>query len=189
MATPNNDKKSDKPNKNLSKRNNDSSRRISSKKEMKDKKFGKSRDVTVFLGDSIIKDVKGGELIDESNKVVAKSFRGATTSQMKWHVKPTTEKNPKNIILKCGVNDINDDSDPENIAEEIVELAKSITKDCNSNVTVSGIVPRYGMLNEKVRSVNRLLRIYSRNMDICFVGHENINPSKHRNRLACILPI
>ena len=101
---------------------------------------------------------------------------------MKWHVKPTAEQNPKNIILHCGTNDINDDSDPQNIAEKIVELAKSVLKDCNSNVTVSGIVPRYGKLNEKVRSVNRLLRIYCRNMVMHFVGHQNINPSKHQNR-------
>ena len=101
---------------------------------------------------------------------------------MKWHVKPTTEQNPKNIILHCGANDINDDSDLQNVAEEIVELAKSISKDCNSSVTVSGIVPRYGKLNEKVRSANRLLRIYCRNMDMHFVGNENINPSKHLNR-------
>ena len=125
-ATPNNDKKSDKPNKDLSKRNSNSSRKISSKKEMKDKKFRKSRDVTVILGDSIIKDVKGWELTDHSNKVVVKSFRGGTTSQMKWHVKPTTEQNPRNIILHCVTNDINDDPDPQNIAEEIVKLAKSI---------------------------------------------------------------
>ena len=124
---------------------------------MKHKKFRKSRDGTVILGDSIIKDVKGWELTDDSNKVVVTSFRGATTSQMKWHVNPATVQNPKNIIYHCGTNDINDDSDPQNIAEEIVELAKLISKDCNSNVTVSGIVPRYGYmrsiykLNEKVR--------------------------------------
>ena len=101
---------------------------------------------------------------------------------MKWHVKPTTEKSPKNINIHCGTDDINDDSDPQNIAEEIVELAKSKSKDCNRNVTVSGIVPRYGKLNEKVRSDNRLLRIYYRNMDMRFVGNGNINPSKHLNR-------
>ena len=100
---------------------------------------------------------------------------------MKWHVKPTTEQNPKNIILHCGINDINDDSDPQNVAEEIVELAKSISKHCNSNVTVSDIVPSCGKLNEKVRSVNRFFRIYCRNMDRHFVGHESINPSKHLN--------
>ena len=140
---------------------------------MKEKKFRKSRDVTVILGDSIIKDGKGWEITDNSNKVVVKSFPGAATSQMKWHVKPTTKQNPKNIILHCDTNDINDESDPQNIAEEIVELDKSISKDCNSSVTVSGIVPRYSKLNEKVRSVNLLLR---------FVGHENINSSKHLNR-------
>ena len=123
---------------------------------MKDKKFRKCRDIAAILGDSIIKDMKNWELTDESNKAVVKSFRGFTTNQMKCSVKPTTEQNPKNIILHCVTNDINDDSDPQNIVKEIVELAKSITKDCNSNVTVSGILPRYGQLNEKVRSVNRL---------------------------------
>ena len=94
-----------------------------------------------------MKDVKGWELTDDLNKVVVKSFRGATTSQMKWHVKPTTEQNPKNIILHCGTNDINDDSDPQNIAEEIVELPRyqyQLSKDCNSNMTVSSIALRYG---------------------------------------------
>ena len=82
---------------------------------MKDKKFTKSRDVTVILGDTIIKDVKDWELKNDSNKVVIKSFHGATTSQMKWHVKPTADQNPKTIILHCGTNDVNDDSDPQNM--------------------------------------------------------------------------
>ena len=79
---------------------------------------------------------------------------------------------------------IHDDSDSWNIVEEFVELTKSITKDCNSDVIVSGIVGRYSKLNEKGRSVNRLLQIYCRNLDIRFVGRENINPSKHLNRSA-----
>ena len=137
---------------------------------MKDKKIGKHSGVTVILGDSIIKEMKGQGLTDDSSKVVVKSFRGTTTSQMKWHVKPTKEQNPKNIILHCGTNDINAYSDPQNIAKEIVEQAKSTSKDCNSNVTVSGIVPRYGKLNEKVRSVNRLLRIYCGKMNIVLLG-------------------
>ena len=142
---------------------------------MKDKKFK-------ILGGSIIEDVKDWELTGDLNKVIVKSFRGATTSQMKLHVKPTKEQNPNNIILRCGTNDVSNGSNPQNIAKKIVELAKSNSKDCNSNITVSGIVPRYGKLNEKVRSVSRLLQIYCRNMEMHFVGHENINPSKHMNR-------
>ena len=94
-ATPKNDKKSDKPNKNLSKKNNNGSRKISSKNEIKDKKFRKSKNITVILGDSIIKDMKGLELIDKLHKAVVKSFCGATTSQMKWHVKLSTEQSLK----------------------------------------------------------------------------------------------
>ena len=91
------------------------------KRRWKIKKIRKSRDVTIILGDSIIKDAKAWELTDESNKVVVKSFRGATKTK---HLKPSTEQNPENIILHCGTNDRNDDSDPQNIAEEIAELAK-----------------------------------------------------------------
>ena len=43
---------------------------------MKDKNLDldKSRDITLLLADSIIKDVKRWELTDESNNVVVKSF-------------------------------------------------------------------------------------------------------------------
>ena len=89
----------------------------------------------------MIKDGKVWELTDELNKVDVESSHGATTSQMKWHLKPTTEQNPKNIILRCCANDINDDSETQMIAEKIIKLAKSITKSCNSNVTASRIFP------------------------------------------------
>ena len=82
MATPKNDKNPDKPNKDISNRNSNSSRKISSKKEMKQKKFRKSSDVTVILGDSIFKDVKVWDLTDESNKVAVESFIGSTI--IKW---------------------------------------------------------------------------------------------------------
>ena len=42
-----------------------------------------------------------------------KSFRGAKTSHMHWHLKPTLEKNPENIIIHCGTNDISVDAYPE----------------------------------------------------------------------------
>ena len=67
-------------------------------KDMLDKKQRHSRDVTVTLGDFIIQNVKVWELTGESNKAVAKSFRVANTSQMKWLVKPPTEENLKDII-------------------------------------------------------------------------------------------
>ena len=60
---------------------------------MKDEEFRQFRDVTIILGDSIIKNVKGLQLTDEPNKVVLKSFRGATTGH--GINKSTTEQNLK----------------------------------------------------------------------------------------------
>ena len=42
--------------------------------------------MTVIFGESLIKAMKGWELSDESNELVTKYFRGATTNNMKSHV-------------------------------------------------------------------------------------------------------
>ena len=47
--------------------------------------------VTVMLGDSIIKDVKGWKLSDKKNKVVVKHFSGAKTKDMESYSHPRTK--------------------------------------------------------------------------------------------------
>ena len=42
--------------------------------------------ITVFLGNSIVKEIKGWDLSDQNNKVVTKHFSGATTDDMKSYV-------------------------------------------------------------------------------------------------------
>ena len=42
----------------------------------------------------------------EAERVVVKSFAGATTSDMSHYVKPTLNKKPDQIILHAGTNDI-----------------------------------------------------------------------------------
>ena len=77
--------------------------------------------------------------------------------------KSMTDKKKNSIETSnkmVGTNDINDDSEQQNVAEEIFKLTKSITKHCSSNI----IIPRYGNLNKKVRSVKCLSHIYCRNM-------------------------
>ena len=45
--------------------------------------------MTVIFGESLIKAMKGWELSDESNELVTKYFRGATTNDMKSYVQPS----------------------------------------------------------------------------------------------------
>ena len=62
--------------------------------------------VTVFAGDSIIKNLHGLQLSDMNNPVVVKSFAGAVIEDMEDYLKPVIRKEPESIILNVGTNDL-----------------------------------------------------------------------------------
>lgn len=65
-----------------------------------------SAKTTVILGDSIIQNLQGYKLGKETNqRVVVKSFRGATTQDMKSYIQPTIDNAPDRICLHIGTND------------------------------------------------------------------------------------
>ena len=66
--------------------------------------------VTVILGDSIVKDVKGRKLSDEKNKVVVKHFVGAKTKDVESCIIPNLKQNPETIIIHPGTNGLKSDS-------------------------------------------------------------------------------
>ena len=81
--------------------------------------------VTVILGDSMAKDVKGCKLSDDKNKAVVKHFSGGKTKDMESCIIPTLEQNPETIIIHSGTNDLKNDSSPEQIARDIIKLTTS----------------------------------------------------------------
>ena len=110
--------------------------------------------VTVILGDSIVKDVKGWKLSDEKNKVVVEHFNGAKAEYMESYIIPSLEQNPEIIIVHSGTNDLKSDSSPEEIARDIMNLRTSCKTQTNKVIS-STMVPRYHNLNEKVTRVNK----------------------------------
>ena len=139
--------------------------------------------VTVILGDSIVKNIKGYQMSKsfQSKKVIVKSFAGATTSCMKHYSKPTLEKSPDQIILHTGTNDLrNPEKNPLEIANEIIDLAKSCIQE-NNTVFVSSITPRYDKLNQKAQDVNGYLEKECNARNIGFINHNNINITRHLN--------
>ena len=73
--------------------------------------------ITVICGDSIVKNVRGWELSGAANKVVVKSSSGATTSDMEDYLKPIIRKEPENVILHVGTNDLKSAQSPQQVAE------------------------------------------------------------------------
>ena len=52
------------------------------------------------------------------------------------YIQPTLERAPSNVILHCGTNDLKTSTDREQIAENIMNLAKSMKID-KYNVIIS----------------------------------------------------
>ena len=94
--------------------------------------------------------------------------------------KPTQEKSPAEIIIYVVANDSSSDKGPKDIANDIIQLAKSVKTDANK-VAASNILPRKDKFNNKAKEVNTYLQ------DICFsnnlplITHRNINSHRHIN--------
>ena len=94
---------------------------------------------TAILGDSIVKNVYGNAItksVKNKKHVVVKLFSGAKIEDMKHYVKSTHEKQPAQIIIHIGINNLPGNKNSVEIANEIVEFADSI-KTSENNVVVS----------------------------------------------------
>ena len=67
---------------------------------------------------------------------------------MESYIQPTIEFTLSNVILHCGTNDIKTSTDTEQIAENIINLAKSMKTD-KTNVIISKLTPRNDHLKKK----------------------------------------
>ena len=130
---------------------------------------------TVLVGDSIIKQIQGWKLGKKvGHRVVVKSFSGATTSDMKHYLKPTLEKNPQQILLHVGTNDLRDQN-PNVVVDNVVELARKIESETNARIILSELVARSdNVSSDSVKTVNRKLKKFCNQNNWKLVQHQNI---------------
>ena len=141
------------------------------------------RKVVSILGDSILKDVKGYELSSEENKVLVKSFSGAAVECMTHYIQPTMKLKPDVLILHCGANNLKYEKPPEELAEEIVKLAKDAASlSENTSIIVSGTVERNDTFKDIVKEVNKNLEKMCNKRNIGYLDHPNIKAGAHINR-------
>ena len=97
---------------------------------------------------------------------------------MKYYVKPTQEKQPAQIIIHFGTNDLPGNKNSDEIANKIVEFANSI-KTSKNNVVVSSIVSRKDRFNNNANEVNENLKHKCEEHNLQLIQHHNINPFCH----------
>jgi len=136
--------------------------------------------IVVILGDSMMKGIKGFEISSKDQKVVVKSFSGATVDCMKDYVKPTISTQPGLVVLHCGTKNLRKPVKAKTIASNILDLAIVVSE--KSSFIISGIIPRGDNLYAKAIQVNQLLNGMCAERNIRFIDHSNIDPKAHLNR-------
>ena len=93
---------------------------------------------------------------------------------------PTQEKSPVEIIIHVVANDSSSDKGPKDIANDIIQLAKSVKTDANK-VAVSSILPRKDKFNSKAKEVQTHLQGICFSNNLPLITHRDINPHRHIN--------
>ena len=120
------------------------------------------------MRDSTAKHVRGYVLSRkvENCKVYVKSFSGAKVMCMEHYVKPTLREMPTHIILHIGTNDVPTKKAPEQIAENIANLAIKLKRNCD--VSISSITARNDQYQKKAADVKQVLKEKCREKNCSF---------------------
>ena len=139
---------------------------------------------TVILGDSMVSRVEGWRIGKKlrNQKVIVKSFSGATIDDMKDYINPSIKRKPDNIILHCGTNNLSKGKSVEDTANEIIDLALSI-KTSENEVVISSIISRADNddYNKKLSSINNILLRLCKKNDLFYIDNRNIDRTSHLN--------
>ena len=93
-----------------------------------------------------------------------RNFPGATTQCMTDYMEPSIRAKPNHFILHVGINDLNSNIPPDEIAKVIINLASELKSE-KSGVSISSIIMRSDKpeLNKKGSEVNHHLKeMYNR---------------------------
>ena len=112
--------------------------------------------------------------------VVVKHLSRAKIADINHYKKRTQEKLPAEIIIHMGTNDLYSDKEAKDIANDILQLSKSVKTDANK-VAVSSVLPRKDKFHSKVKEVNIHLQDTCSSNKLPLITHSNINPHQHIN--------
>ena len=157
------------------------------------KKHRKSR-TTVIVGDSMTKHINAQRLERsvQGSKVRLETYRGANVEAMSHHIQPCLKKNPDDLIIHVGTNDLKNKS-ASDVANDIITLCNGISeKHPSTRIIISELITRTDQkdLEPKIREVNSILTKCCRQRNWGLIRHNNIganhlnNYGLHLNKLG-----
>ena len=133
----------------------------------------------VFIaGNSIIQLVQGWKLSMSDKHVAVKSFLGARIiADMDDYLKPLLRKEPDEVILHVGTNNICDESS-RSMAESIINMVTQVQQDFPSTrLAISPLLPRPDNfeLDDKIKEANKILNSFCSSRGLTLLHITNID--------------
>ena len=130
----------------------------------------------LILGDSMIKGLQYWKMCREDTKVNLKYFPGATTEDMESYVIPPLRRNPDEVIIHVGTNDLRDKTSRQ-VAESVVNLSDNILQNSTANkVSIASVIHRNDdpALNSKISECNKILKSFASNRQWGYIDNSKI---------------
>ena len=162
------------------KKNESASRTI--RTEYNGKKDQNKSQKIVKLGDTMMKNIKGWEILKklQNANVCVRHFSGAKICCLKDYLKPSLRGNPDHFVLHVGKNDLDSNLSLDLIAKSIVDVVSSL-KTNKHDVTISNIITRNDRFMAKVNEVNKCLTELCFERNFLLIGHSKTLKSQHLN--------
>ena len=154
------------------------SKRQNEKESKKDDKKQNERKNVVIIGDSILNGLSEQGLRKQHN-VRIRAHSGATSLDIKDHIRPIMRRKPDCVLVHCGTNDLTnkDGIDTIETIKEIISEAKDESP--HTTIVLSSLTMRRdheGMSN-KVNELNRSLKKLANEQGIPIIDNNNIDIS------------
>ena len=142
-----------------------------------EEKSGKKVHIEI-VGDSMLNGIQERGLNKDSNvKIKLRKYPGASSMDLLDHIKPSLRREPDQIILHAGTNDISNDINYLKNVKKIVKMVRETSK--NTKLCFSSIICRKDVkkIDEKIETMNAHLRNYCKQHDLGFIDNDNIKKS------------
>ena len=111
-----------------------------------------------------------------------RKYPGASSTDILDHIRPSLRKEPDQIIIHAGTNDLTNDHNYLNNVKKIVKMVRETCK--NTKLCFSSLICRNDLkdIDEKVKKTNTHLENYCKQQNLDFIDNSNIKKSDLNSR-------
>ena len=147
-------------------------------------KTNKGKKIRVeILVDSMLNGVQEKGLNKNADiNIKIRKYPGASSTDILDHIRPSLRKEPDQIIIHAGTNDLTNDHNYLNNVKKIVKMVRETCK--NTKLCFSSLICRNDLkdIDEKVKKTNTHLENYCKQQNLGFIDNSNLKRSDLNSR-------